>query len=184
MPVSTTDAIRATGLGAILLLVFVSSASIAKAPRFEGTQLVRFVLETKRIPKYRDYRRSVVAGTLTYDDKYRQPHSPPGPAPIDCARTRLIGVTYLLKRNTKSYDEPVVEYVSWTHSTVKLGKRTEKHNHQTSFEDGQNGQILTESLTLTDEMRVNGIISVRIKAGRHKVLENSFSLSQCPPISQ
>ena len=173
--------VRVIGLAAIIFLVIVPAGSIAKMPRFEGTQLVRYVLETKRFAGFSTYRRKVIAGTLIYGNEYRNPHDPPGPSPVDCARTGRIGLTFMLTRKTKSYPETVTVYFVWTHSNIKLGEPIEKQNFRRFFEDKQDGMTVSSGLTLTDEMRVDGTVSVRVKVGRHNVVDNSFSLSRCTP---
>ena len=179
MPVNTASLVRVIGIACLFLLVTLPSGSIAKTPRFEADQLVRFVLEN-RTQWHNRYHRKVIMGTLTFDDKYRHPFEPPGPAPIDCARTSAIGVTFLVKRKTKSNPETIRTYNFWAHSNVELGDYNEKHEHVHHFRNGQNGIVVTEVLRLTDKMRVDGTITIRVEAGRHEVLQNSFSLSHCP----
>jgi len=91
-----------------------------------------------------------------------------------------LGVTFLLQRKTRFHPETVTTYVFWTHSNVEMDKRVAAHNHQRHFKDGENGVIMSESLELTDAMRVNGTISLRIVAGRQEILTNSFVLNSCP----
>jgi len=180
MIINSRAATSVVGLTALLLLSVAPSGSHAREPRYEGTQLVRFVLATEKIPNYEEYRESIIDGTLTYDDEYRHPHVPPGPAPIDCEKTGRLGVTFLLQRKTRFHPETVTTYVFWTHSNVEMDKRVAAHNHQRHFKDGENGVIMSESLQLTDAMRVNGTISLRIVAGRQEILTNSFVLNSCP----
>ena len=181
MPKITLSEIRAISFAAVFLFVIAPLGTMAKSPRFEATQLVRYVLETTHFPNYDEYRRKVFAGTLTYDDEYRHPHDPPGPTPVNCVSAAMIGVTLLLKRNSKSYGETVRVYMFWTHSNVEFDKRVREHNHIRHFKDGADGSLFNESLRLIDDLKVDGVISVRIKAGRHEVLNNSFALTDCPP---
>lgn len=172
---------RIGALAALMLLMLPQSISIAQTPRFEGVQLVRFVLETTKFSEFDEYKKGIIAGTLSYDDKYRHPHLPPGPAVIDCASTRRIGVTFLLKRKTRAHPETATAYMHWTHSNAEIEKDVQDHSHRKFFRDGEDGILVSESIELTDAMRVNGIISLRVVVGTHEVLWNSFALASCQP---
>ena len=183
MLINTIAVCRVIGLAAIFLLLVAPVNSVAETPRFEGIQLVRYVLETERFIRYRAYAKKIISEELPYDDEYRHPYHPPGPAPVDCARTGRIGVTFLLQRKTKSYRETVTAYFVWTHSSIKTAKVIKKESCRAHFFDGYDGVLVSSGLTLTDEMSVDGTISVQVKVGGRDILKNSFSLRQCPLVA-
>ena len=184
---NTIAEIRTIMLVTIVLLGMVPVASIATAPRYEGIQLVRYVLETDHFTYKSIYWSRVKNGTLTYDNKYRDPFDPLGPTPIDCTNTRRIGVTFIVNRLIKTKIEHVTTRFVWTHSNVESNesdtKWTYTHSHSRAFLIGHRNQYFSGGLNLTDELRVDGIISVRVTIGKHEILENSFSLSQCTQAS-
>ena len=185
MPIQVIAEIRKSALASIVLLVAISFASVANAEGYEAIQLVRDVLETDQLQNYENYRRQVSRGTLFYDNEYRPPNDPPGPTPIDCAKTRRIGVTFGVKRSRDRHDERVMARFVWTHSNVKSDdpdmQWTATYSILRHFNRGENTRVYSDGLILTDKLKVDGIISIRVSVGKNEVLRNSFSLSQCNP---
>ena len=155
----------------------------ASAPRYEAILLVRYVLETDQIPYLTVYWAKVRSGSLVYDNEYRHPFHPPGPTPIDCTNTRRIGVTFVVNRFNARHLEHVSSRYVWTHSNVKSSDEgamwTDTHTHSRVFHMRQKNEYYSSGLTLKDELRVNGNITVRVIVGGKIVLENVFSLSNC-----
>ena len=152
---------------------------IAKTPRFEGIQIDRYVLESTKLRKFTSYASKIASGTLTYDKNFRHPSNPPGPALIDCETTQRIGVTYIIKRSNRfRFDNVKAKYV-WTHSHVNSADFDLTLFHSKPYVRGQDVALYSSGIELTDELRVNGTISLRVTVGKWPILENSFALNNC-----
>jgi hypothetical protein len=116
---------------------------------------------------------------LVYDNEYRHPNDPPGPTPVDCTRTGRIGVTFLLTRRFNLSEEAIRLEVRWIHSGLQEGKSIVE-NGTSVFWRGVDGVIDSWGIPLTDERKIEGVVTVRIKANGTEVLENSFKLVGCP----
>ena len=167
----------------VVLLGIVPISSTAGAPRYEAVQLVRYVLESDRIPHLSSYWAKVRNGSLYYDNEYRHPTDPPGPTPVDCTDTRRIGVTFIVTRRDTRNFETVWARIVWTHSNFKTNDASTMWTHTDTgsrvFHQRQDSEYYSYGLVLKDELRVDGIISVRVLVGGNIVLENAFYLSQC-----
>ena len=176
---------RSVVLAAIIALVATPFSSLAKDSRIQAFQLVRFVVETGSYSGwYSSYYRKVENGTLRFNDKYRHPHYPPGPAEVDCTKTRMIGLTYLLTRTHTFMPTHVKTRITWTHSNVNSQDDILDYYRERSFVTGQATRLVTHGFELTEEWKVDGVMNVRVLLDENELLQNSFKLIGCPGIAQ
>lgn len=171
------NALKVFIMAALVLVMAIPADSTAKDSRFEAIQLVRYAIDTEQIPDYEVYYRSIARRTFTYDNYYRQPDLP---AIVNCSKTGRIGVTYLLRRRTQHSVQNVTHYVYWSHSALNGGGTILQQTHRDLFLDDQSSEIKSTGWALTPELRVNGVISVRIVLGKDTLIQDSFTLSDCP----
>ncbi len=165
-------------------VLFLPVCIMADSPRYDGIQLVRYVLTTDELADPREYFKQVETGTLIYDSTYRHPTEPPGPAPVDCAATRRIGITFMVNRRvSRSYETLRVQY-SWRHVTSDHGSGDESWSVSNQFPivygARRNNQVLSFGIVLTDARKVDGLVTVRVSVGKFQLLENAFRLIGCP----
>ena len=138
------------------------------------------MLKTKRLPHVRAYFREVRRGTLFYDEEYRHPSDPPGPAHVNCIETHRVGVTFLVQRSTALWDEPVNIQFIWKHSEIDSDDASGNHYKKLIFHRGDKAKIFSGGVILTDELKVDGIVWIRAKINDREIVENSFLLIGCP----
>jgi hypothetical protein len=172
-----TNTLKISVMAVLVSSLLLPADSTAKAPRFEAIQLVRYAINTEQIPDYGAYYRSIARRTFTYDSYYRQPDLP---AIVRCSTTKRVGVTYLLRRRTQHSVQNVTHYAYWSHSSLNGGEAILQQTHRDTFLDDQSSEIKSSGWALSPELRVNGVISVRIFLGDDTLLEDSFTLSDCP----
>ena len=168
----------------MITLVVIPVTSLAKEPKYQAVQLVRYVLETPELPLSSSYRDKIRRRVLTYDDEYRHPDVPDGPAQVDCANTRRIGVSYYLIRTNRMVAKHVKSHIIWTHSNVESDNSSMDSDHAHYYIRGQNSVLESHGLELTEELRVDGVLTVRVSVGKYEILENSFNLIGCPNVTQ
>jgi hypothetical protein len=179
MPIKPIASRRILALTAIVPLVLPPGISIAKSPRFEGIQLVRYVLKTTKIPDIHSYWREIENGTLVFDEEYRHPSYPPGPTDVDCTEANRIGVAFMVTRSPAIMNEHARAKFVWTHATVELDDPAATNYKTRSFVRGENAKYFSGGFNLTDTSRVDGVISVRVTIGKYVIVENSFRLIGC-----
>lgn len=172
-----TNTLKISVMAVLVSSLLLPADSTAKDSRFEAIQLVRYAIDTDKIPDYEAYYRSIARRTFTYDNHYRQPDLP---AIVSCSTTGRVGVTYLLRRRTQHSVQNVTHYVYWSHSALNGGETILQQTHRDLFLDDQSSEIKSTGWALTPELRVNGVISVRIVLGKDTLIEDSFTLSDCP----
>lgn len=177
MSIKAMVIMRRVTVAAMSLLIVIPVASLAA--KYEGVQIVRYVLKTSTHPKWYRYRDKIQRGVLKYDDEYRRPDYPLGPAQVNCANTRRIGVTFWVKRTGRIMPKDFEMHIVWAHSNVESDDTHLDYYHSHSFHRGQDVWLESIGLELTDELRVNGVLSIRISIGKYEILENSFKLIAC-----
>ena len=168
---------RILAFTAVVPLVLTPDISLAKSARFEGIQLVRYVLKTTRVP--RSYWRSVQSGSLVFDDEYRHPSHPSGPTHVDCATANRIGVAFMVKRSPTIMNKHATVKFVWTHASDELHDPLETYYQTRTFIRGESALLYGGGFNLTDTSRVDGVISVRVTIGKYEIIENSFRLIGC-----
>ncbi len=153
------------------------------SPPFEANQLVRYAVKTDFRIEYAAYYLKLSSGALTYDNQFRLPNDPAGPAVVDCSGIGRVGVSYLLKRKSNRSAQNLSIYAHWAHTAVNNGGIIQKQQHREHFAEGQDGSFRSASLALTEGLRVDGIISVRVFVGTDILLENSFRIIGCPSLA-
>ena len=184
MPIKANLVIRRAMTAAMITLVVIPVTSLAKEPKYQALQLVRYVLETPELPHSSLYFDKIRKRVLIYDDEYRHPDKPHGPAQVACANTRRIGMTYYLIRARRIMPKHVKTHVIWAHSNVESDNSSMDYYHAHYFIRRQNAVLESHGLELTEELRVDGVLTVRVSVGKYEILENSFHLIGCPIVTQ
>lgn len=186
-----SSTIRTLSLFAIVsLLVSVAGCSTippAKA-RYEGIQLLRYALETDEPVFSAAYWHGLAKGTLYYDKRFRPPNDPPGPTPVDCINTRRVGVAFVVTRTAPTTTRIITARLRWSHSDVRSGSTGTNWTRTTVYPSGfhrrQRSHLYSSGLNIPDELRVDGIISVRVSVGSNELFQNSFQLIGCAADTQ
>lgn len=139
-----------TKVAVLVALSAMINSPHAHSKRYEGVQVVRYVIETPRLNKLTNYYQSIRRGSLKYDDRFRQPDFPLGSAIVDCQKTGRVGVTFFVKRST----------------AIVFGR-------------GEHVMLRGGGLELTDNLKVDGLLTVRVSLDGQEIVQNSFSLQGC-----
>ena len=167
-------------IATVITLAILPALLLAEEPRYKLVQVVRYVLETAQFAQYASYRYKIETDRLTYDIKYRDPFDPPGPAQVDCANVGRVGVTFYVTRPSGISRENVSTRTLWSHSNVKLDDSRLRNYRTHYFLKGHKAVLASQGVRLWDELRADGILSVRVLIDGKEVLENSFNLVGCP----
>jgi len=184
MPIRARFVIGELALATVVTLVVLPAFSLAEEPRYKAVQVARYVLETPTFAHYSSYRDKIKKRTLTYDSRYRHPFDPAGPAQVDCTKVGRVGVMYYVVRSPGIRSGRVKTRIIWEHSNVELDDRRLHYYHSPYFQQGIKAVLVSYGVRLWDELRADGILSVRVLIDKEVVLENSFSLVGCPIVGK
>ena len=156
------------------------SLSVAGSPRWEGIHLVRLVFEKNSNATINSsYYHEIRTGTLTFDKEFRHPSIPAAPAPVDCASTERVGLTFLAKRSTSFRAKNVKLRYEWTHSSVQAGHSPVVYYRTRVFLREEKAKLFSSRIRLTQKFRVDGVLSVEVSIGKNTIARDSFRLSGC-----
>ena len=148
---------------------------------YRAVQLMRYTLREPRWPNRAHFSR-LLTGRVLLSDQYHLPSDPSGPLPVDCRKTRALGVTYLIRREAghrhrrKTFD---VRYV-WSHAGLEEAQRLIVRERQEQFLRGELSLLSGTGLGLTRKLAVDGVVSVEAIAGDTVLFRNAFELRGCP----
>ena len=148
---------------------------------YEVVQFARYALDSTQFPGTQHFA-SILRGTPEYGDEYHHPNHPPGAIRVDCERTKMLAVGFMMKRaerlrnKRKRFD---VRYV-WSHSTVMSSGKALDRNDVLWFRKGRTRIYPKTKLEIPDELKVDGIITLQASIGPDEIFRNSFELRDCP----
>ncbi len=93
-------------------------------------------------------------------------------------------MTYYVKRTPSSVPKNVKTHIIWTHSNVESDNTSMDFYHSPYFRKFQKAYLCSHGLELTEELKVDGVLTLRVLVDKYEIIENSFNLVGCPIAAQ